>query len=177
MSRRLPLLALALLLVLAGCTAPEAPSDEDVVSVSVTNEADRTYDVWVTVATRPFEAVAVTYRNGTTREYAVERIDQLAPGRFDGATNLTVKAETVQRHRYTVEPNTGIGATYTDVPADPAVVHFSRVRDGEAVRNVGVAGCGGGPGVTDLDITIRSDGSTEAETACTDRPSTADPSG
>jgi hypothetical protein len=176
MYRALAPLALALLLALAGCNVPETSPDEDVVSVSLTNEADRTHDVWITIAAEPFEAVEITYRNGSTRRVPVESLDQLDAGRFDGATNLTILADRVQRQRFALEPDTGIGKTYTDVPADPTVVYFSRVRGDDAVRNVGVATCGAGPGVTDLRLTVRPDGSYSVETTCTERsPSSESP--
>jgi hypothetical protein len=177
MDRFLPPLFLALLFALAGCNVAEAPADGDVVSVSVSNEANRTHDVWITVAAEPIEAVEVTYQNGTTHQFPVYGLDTLAPDRLDGATNVTIVAETVQNHRYTVAPNTGIGETYADVPANPVVVDFVRARGGDDVGSMGAAKCGGGSGVTDLIITIRPDGSTAVETTCADPPSTADSPG
>jgi hypothetical protein len=161
-------LAFVALAALAGCAAPAA-EDGDTgrnVSVTVTNNADTAYDVRVVLATEPFDGVEITYRNGSTRRLAVDRIDRIPPARLERATDIAVEADPVRTRRYTLTGGTGTGATYTDVPDDTTVVYFLRARDGTGNASVGTVHCGGGSRLTELTVDINPDGSFSVTNAC-----------
>jgi hypothetical protein len=167
MRRLLAPLALALLLALAGCNvSTEDGRTGENVSVTVTNQAETRYDVRVTLATEPFDAVEITYQNGSTRRLDVTSLDGVPPGRFDDATDFTVEAGFVQTRRYTLTPGSGTGATYTDVPPNTTVVHFLRPRGADTIGTVGISKCGGSPGLTELTIDILPNRTYSVTNAC-----------
>ena len=160
-------LAFVVLAALAGCAAPAAEDGETRnVSVTVANDADTAYDVRITLATEPFDGVEITYRNGSTRRLAVERIDRIPPARLERATDVTVEADPVQTRRYTLTAGSGTGATYADVPDDTTVVYFLRARTSDANASVGTVHCGGGSRLTELTIDISPDRSFSVTNAC-----------
>jgi len=160
-------LVLVALAALAGCAAPAAEDDETRnVSVTVTNDADTAFDVRITLATEPFDGVEVTYRNGSTRRLAVDRIDRIPPERLERATDVTVDADPAQTRRYTLTAGSGTGATYTDVPDDTTVVYFLRARSGNSNASVGTVHCGTGSRLTEATIDISPDRSFSVTNAC-----------
>ncbi|MFB6164309.1 MAG: hypothetical protein ABEJ31_04045 [Haloarculaceae archaeon] len=158
---------LACLLLVAGCTAPDAAAPPTGnVSVTVHNDADRAYDVSLLLVTGSLDGVDVTYRNGTERTVAVAAPAALPRGALDGATNVTVRSGAVERHDYRLPPGSGRGATY-EVPDRNATVVYTLAPAGGPVRAWGTTTCSASP-TLELAITIGSDGANHVATTCRD---------
>ncbi|WP_424017952.1 hypothetical protein ACOZ4N_19080 [Halorientalis pallida] len=159
-------LALALAVLVAGCSAPvERPVDGTDVSVSVTNENATSQEVRIAVVAGDFDAVELTYRNGSTRRLAVSNVAAIPPAALVGVVDFRVSGTDVQHTAYRLAPGSGRGAGYTvDGPA--TVVYAYWPRGGERVTDYGAFGCG--PFDTELDarIVVGTTGSDSASVTC-----------
>jgi ABC-type Fe3+-hydroxamate transport system substrate-binding protein len=166
-------LAVFLLLLAAGCaTAPTTSDPGGELSVSVANEDDVAYTVTVSVVPPDADGATVTYEDGTQRRVALDgdSPEVFARGTLVNATAVAADGEGARVESYRVGPDEGIGATY-EVPRGSTVVHVvQRGAGAGSTRGVGVGGCDAGTDVTDLAVTVRSDGSLYTGLACRDRP-------
>lgn len=160
----LGLFVLVAALAIAGCSAPTDQQSGTNVSVSVSNQAPVPYDVAVFVVTGPIDRVEAVYENGSTREFAVSTVDALPPRALSNATNVTLRGSTVQTHRYTLAPRSGIGATYQNVPRNASVIHTTAASDGP-LEGWGVSTCGDA-NTMELTVDIAPDRNKSVSTRC-----------
>ena len=165
-------IALALLVVLAGCSGlpgneTPAPTEHDL-SVSISNEHDVGYEVGVTAIPAQVEGIEVTYENGTTHRFDVA----LPETALRNATAVATTDSAELSRAFSVGPNEGIGATVEGVPANATVVYFVLPTSGPStVRGAGVVRCSADTENTELAVTVRPDGSLHSAVTCSDDPS------
>lgn len=165
--------AVTLVVVLSGCAAvpvaePQEPPQQRV-SVTITNEYDERSIVRVSVVPVEADGFEVTYENGSTRRFDVSSFDDLPRAWSRNATAVETTDSSDRTREFTVEPTTGVGATFENAPANAAVVYFVlRDRSRDTVRGVGVSRCSSGTDTTDLDLVIRQDGSLHSSVTCGD---------
>ena len=171
-SRSLQAVALALLLLVAGCTAPVADGGDgrpgQSVTVSLSNQHDQRYAVRIVVASGDLEGVRVTYENGSSRTYAVPNVSALPSAARVNATDLGLLGEDLRSERFVLAPNSGLGTTFEDVPADSRLVYVVTDAGGNgALRSVGVSRCAADGARMDFSLEIGPDGSLDVATICT----------
>ncbi|RXK51814.1 hypothetical protein [Halorientalis pallida] len=169
MSRSCSLLVCGLVLVLAvlvaGCSAPvERPTDGTNVSVSVTNENATTQEVRIAVVAGDFDAVELTYRNGSTRRLTVPNVSAIPSGALADVSDFRILGPDVQHTAYRLAPGSGRSASYTvDGPA--TVVYTYWPRGAERVTDYGAVGCERGA-TLDARIVVGASGSDSATVTC-----------
>ena len=167
--RTVSLLAIAVLVVTAGCSAPPAAEPTTDLSVSLSNEHDEPYRVTVAVVPDGFEAVEVTYANGTTRRVDATSLDSIPRSALDGAVGFAPVGPGVESRVYDLEPGTGVGDTFPTVPRNATVVDVvgrpTATDPTETLRSFGAANCGGSATV-EFSLRIDPDGSLSSSNAC-----------
>jgi hypothetical protein len=164
---RYALLALAVAVVLAGCSVPivdDRPTTD--VSVSVTNRADTTHEVRTAVVPDGFEAVDVTYRNGSTRRLLVTGTSEIRPAALRNATNLSVVGATVQNRVFRLGPDSGRSTVYEDISANVSVVYAAWPVGADRISNYGTLSCSYRATYLDASVTLYVDGNTDTAVDC-----------
>lgn len=181
MTRRLAAVAVASLLLLAGCAGlgpprsseTPAPTGADV-RVQISNEGNVTH--LFTVAVVPdgrFGGVRVEYANGTNRTFPdVRSLDDLPHRATKGAVSLVPLAENATVRTYRLTPGSGVGTTFEDVPRNATVVDaVSRPGGEEPLRSFGASTCGDAD-LTRIDLRVTPNGNVELSTTCEDATAT-----
>lgn len=143
-----PVLAVALLAVLAGCatvsteTTTTTLAETESFEVEVTGNSSSTYVASAELVADPFWNVTVTYANGTNRTVAVpDRRGAVTFGPESGATRVEPGGEVVGGVYFEGSPEFSVRDD--DVPPAGNAVYTVR-RKGEAVLVAwGIARCGG----------------------------------
>ncbi|MGB9963429.1 hypothetical protein [Halobacterium hubeiense] len=156
-------LALAVVLLLGGCTAPPAggtPGDSwsDVRVHVVDDHPDPTV---VTVGAAPpgHAGLAVEFANGTVREFPDARgIEDLPDAVVPRTVSLRPIGEGVETRTYRWSGTQSATAVFEDVPRNASVFYSVAAPDGdEPLRTLGRLGCG--PEAVFTDATVRVDAS------------------
>lgn len=175
-----PALALALLLLVAGCSTPAADGGDgrtgQSVTVSLSNQHDEPYAVRIALASGDLAGDRVTYENGTNRRFDVQNVSALPPAIRANATVLEPLGEDLSAKRFVLEPSTGLVTTFEDVPEGARLVYVvSRTGENASLRNVGVSRCAAEGARLDFSLEVGPTGSTVASTTCsTERTTTLD---
>jgi hypothetical protein len=170
-ARSLPTVALALLLVLAGCSAPASDGsgrDGRSVTVSLSNHHDRPYAVRIALASGALSGVRVTYENESSRTFDVPNVSALPPGAGANATDLEPLGAGLRSERFVLEPGGGVGTTFDDVPPVARLIYVLSVAGGnQSLRSTGTARCAATGARLDVSLSVGPDGGVEASTTCT----------
>jgi hypothetical protein len=142
-----------------------SPGDTTNVSVSVTNENATSQEVRIAVVAGDFDAVELTYRNGSTRRLAVSNVSAIPSAALVEVSDLVVLGPDLQRQSYRLAPGTGRGASHTvDGPA--TVVYAYWPQGADRVTDYGAFGCGGSSADLDARIVVGATGSDSATVTC-----------
>lgn len=161
------LLAVTLAIALAGRSVPivdDRPTTD--VSVSVTNRADTTHAVRTAVVPDGFEAVDVTYRNGSTRRLLVTETSEIRPATLRNATNFSVVGANVQTHAFRLDPDSGRSTVYEDLPTNVSVVYAAWPVGADRIGDYGTLGCSSRTNNLDASVTLLPDGNTDTGVVC-----------
>ncbi|WP_253736408.1 hypothetical protein [Halohasta salina] len=167
---RLRSIVVILLVLLAGCTAPQAdeppaPAGTDV-SVTLSNEHTATYTVTVHAIPPDAEGIELTYENGSTRTFDGP-IEDLPSDWPRNVTALSVDGNDRYAETVRLAPNRGVGLTLEAVPPGSAVVYIVHSEAGpRATHGPGIVQCGPNNGSADLTVRILADGSLDSRLSC-----------
>lgn len=112
-----------------------------------------------------FDAVELTYRNGSTRRLAVSSVSAIPRNAFVGVSDVRVLWPAVQHAAYRLAPGSGRGPSHTvDGPA--TVVYAYWPQGAERVTDYGAFGCGQFDTDLDARIVAGTNGSDSASVTC-----------
>lgn len=168
MWRSLLAVALATLLLAAGCAAPQAdePSGQTV-SASLSNGDDASYAVRLAVVPGDLDGARVTYANGSTRTLDVADLSALPTSATANATDVEPLGVDVRTERFVLPPNGGVGTTFEDVPDGARLVYVVSTTGADgALRGQGMSRCPAPGGRLDFSLAVEPDGSLDVSTSC-----------
>jgi hypothetical protein len=167
--RRLAAVALLLVVPLAGCGLAPPTDGGTTVAVSVANEAETLRVVTVSVVPGGFDAVTVTYADGSERTVDASSLDGVPADALDGAVGVRAAGEGVQTARYDLPPGTGRGQTFDGPRGNVTVLYSVAAPDraaSETLRSAGVGTCGPNTANVTVDITVHPGDNVDLATTC-----------
>jgi len=161
------LLASVLVSALAGCSVPvsddRATTD---VSVSVTNRADTAHEVRTAVVPDGFEAVDVTYRNGSTRRLLVSETSEIRPATLRNATNFSVVGSDVSNRAFRLGSDSERSTVYEDVPGNVSVVYAAWPVGADRISNYGALSCSASADTLEASLTLYPEDNADSTVIC-----------
>lgn len=165
-SRVLGACVLAVAALVAGCGTVDDDPEPVSVSVTVTNQAESPQEVRVAVVPGEFEAVDVTYDNGTTRRLLVTETAEIRAAALVDARNVTVVGDGVRRRAARFGPGEGASYLYGEAPANARVVYVVWPADADRVTTYGTLACDTTGTDLEASVTVRSDDDVSASVTC-----------
>lgn len=136
------------------------------VEYSVSNETEEPYRVRLFVLEEPPTALQITREDGSTD--AVDLVDGGPPqGTFEDAVAVEPAGEHVDSRSFRLEPGSGVGGSFEDVPSGPTVASAVEFVDRRTpLRSYGVFTCSEENEEMSVTLRVRADGGVDSGVAC-----------